>query len=95
MENQKKQFDPAELYDETLIYLIGHYRDFTWNFMAMKYILMRLKMNIEANPDNKSIPEQCCRELRDFFRKYTRIRKVQNDLQQIHSLNVLFKHNDQ
>ena len=74
--------------DELLIHVIRNSKDFSWNFLAMKIILTRLKLQISMYEGNRDILSQCCAELRNLLKKSINIPNSRDDLKQILSLNL-------
>ena len=74
--------------DEVLAHVICNSKDFSWNFLAMKIILIRLKLQINMQEGNEDILSQCCAELRNLLKKSINIPSSRDDLKQILSLNL-------
>ena len=74
--------------DKVLIHFIRNSKDFSWNFLAMKIILIRLKLQINMQEGNEDILSQCCAELRNLLKKSINIPSSRDDLKQILSLNL-------
>ena len=74
--------------DKVLIYIIQNASNFTWNFLAIKIILTRLKLQMDMN--NEDILPQCCAELRNLLKKSINVTSSRKDLMQILSLNETF-----
>ena len=71
--------------DKVLIYIIRNSNDFTWNFLAIKIILTRLKLQMEMH--NEDILPQCCDEFRNLLKKSINVPSSREDLKQILNFN--------
>ena len=74
--------------DEVLMHVIRNSKDFSWNFLAMKIILTRLKLQISMYEGNRDILSQFCDELRNLLKKSINIPNSRDDLKQILSVNL-------
>ncbi|MDR1866580.1 MAG: hypothetical protein LBR08_13555 [Bacteroidales bacterium] len=68
--------------DDTLLSIINKANELTWNFLALKVMLARLKLKLSMM-DNDIARQQSCRDLRDLFRKSRNIPNAQKDMQLI------------
>ena len=73
---------------ETLIHVIRHSNDFTWNFLAIKIMLTRLNLKMVMYQNKDEILRECCNELRGLLKNSINIPNSQADLKQILSLNI-------
>ena len=72
--------------NEVLIHVIRNSNHFTWNFLATKIILTRLKLKITMSKNSKAVFTECCDELKNLLKKSANIPNSQADLQQILSM---------
>ena len=74
--------------NQVWLHVLHHPNDFTWNFFALKIILMRLslKMSMFGNDPGKEVIGECCDELRDLMKKSMNVPNAQKDMELIASL---------
>ena len=73
---------------ETLIHVIRHSNDFSWNFLAIKIMLTRLNLKLVMCKNSDSVLYECCNELRNLLKSSCNIPNSQADIKQILSLNL-------
>ena len=74
--------------DGTLMHVIRHPNDFSWNFLAIKIMLTRLNLKMVMFQNKDDVLLECCNELRNLLRNSANIPNSQTDLKQILSLNL-------
>jgi hypothetical protein len=68
--------------DETLLSIVHHANEISWNFLALKVMLARLKLKLTMI-DNDTARQQCCSDLRELFRKSRNIPNAKKDIELI------------
>ncbi|MDR3094604.1 MAG: hypothetical protein LBU62_08205 [Bacteroidales bacterium] len=69
--------------NSSIVYVITHSTDFTWNFLALKISLTRLNLKITMTKDSESALAECCTELKGLLRKSLVVPNAQADIKQI------------
>jgi hypothetical protein len=72
--------------NDVIVHIIRNAKNYTWNFFAIKILLIRLDLKIKMHHNNQSILPECCNELRNLLKKSFNIPNSQEDLKQILSI---------
>jgi hypothetical protein len=84
--------DIRDIPDDVLLRIISEGGEINWNFLALKVMILRLKLKLSMM-DNETVRQQCCNDLRELFRKSSLIPNAKKDLQMIVEYSYLHKNN--
>ncbi|MDR1673799.1 MAG: hypothetical protein LBS09_10135 [Bacteroidales bacterium] len=66
--------------DDVLLRIISEGGEMNWNFLALKVMILRLKLKLSMM-NNEMVRKQCCADLRELFRKSSLVPNAKKDMQ--------------
>jgi hypothetical protein len=73
----------TDITDDMLFRAINESYDIEWSFLALKVMILRLRLKLTMTNYSESAKKQCCEEMRTLLTKSIRIPSARKDIELI------------